>query len=246
MPDPNDELVIALGRRFIHRKDAKAIQHSNGSYEAKRSGLTLDDLRAHVAGTKTFGNYLLGPDDQCKLFAFDIDLLKTGTHNGEPFNPREAWQKGLPIRPLLLIKMRCLGEALARRTHWLIGSTVPIAVSYSGGKGMHVYGLTGPIPAAEARQLGREVLDDLGCFEPTRGDNFFRHTGGGYDWFATELYPKQDSLSDKDLGNLMRLPLGRNRSTGDAGFFVNLATGYDTLEADDPMLVLSEGSIRGS
>ena len=47
----------------------------------------------------------------------------------------------------------------------------------------------------------------------------------GYPNFDLEVYPKQDSLADKDLGNLLRLPLGRNlKNPADPTFFLDLTT----------------------
>ncbi len=121
---------------------------------------------------------------------------------------------------------------------------VRTALSYSGGKGLHVYAFLDTMPAADARVIGREVLDSyVGVFRAVRGDSFFEGATS-YRNVSLELFPKQDDLDGKDLGNLLRLPLGVNRKTGQAGFFVDINHGYDKLIKDDPMLVLQHGSVR--
>lgn len=248
LPDSQDDLAVALGRRFVERRDVKAVQHSDGSYAPDRTPFTKRDLRAHVDGSSTLGHYVVSQEGNSRVMAFDIDLNQSGTWTDEldivhEFNPREAWlDASHPARREMTRHMRCLAEGLAWRTHRLVD--VPVAVSYSGGKGMHVYGFLGSVPAADARAAAREVLDTFGCFEPTRGENFYRHSRGEYSNLSIEIYPKQDSLAGKDLGNLLRLPLGINRRTGQQAFFVRLSTGYETLVADNPATVLDIGSCR--
>lgn len=248
MPETNDDLAIALAKRFIQRRDVKAVQAKSGIYTPERTAFTMGDLRAHLAGTKTLGHYLVSPDGLCRVFAFDIDLNKVGKYTDDEgvehdIDPREAWlTAGHPAHKELTITLRCLGEALLLRTHTLL--EMPVALAYSGGKGVHVYAFLDPMPAADARIIANEVLDSyVGQFRAIRGDSFFEHATS-YRNVSLELFPKQDDLAGKDLGNLMRLPLGVNRKTGQKGFFIDITKGYDTLAADDPALVLQHGSIR--
>jgi hypothetical protein len=117
---------------------------------------------------------------------------------------------------------------------------LPWAVAYSGSKGVHVYGFTGKLPAADVREAARIVLDGMGHWQPRKagGDNFFecldKDPMFGFPEFSIEVFPKQDSLDGKDLGNLMRLPLGRNIKSADRPFFMDI-TGqnpYELVEAD--------------
>jgi hypothetical protein len=240
-----DEPAALLAKRFIARRDVKAVQQSNGAYHPDRTKFTMTDLRSHIAGTSTFGHYLVSQDDECKLFAFDLDLKKTGrwlddNDNWHDFNPREAWlDKTHPSREQQTVQLRCLAEALALRARRWAG--VDVAVSYSGGKGLHVYGWTGPVPAAEARRTAIHVLDGFGCFKLVKGINFYAHTGDEYQNIEIEVYPKQDSLENKDLGNLLRLPLGINRKTKQRAYFLDMRQPYNLFKAADPIEAMSPG-----
>lgn len=95
------ELAKLFAKKFIQRPDVKAIQLdrsggglSQGDWfpdsriKAERLahsphaplGFNMDHLLAHLAGERTYGHYLLGQDSNCKLFAFDIDLEKSGSY----------------------------------------------------------------------------------------------------------------------------------------------------------------------
>jgi len=257
-----DSLPVLLGKRFLQRRDAKAIQHPNGAWTpvtVSRDNDTLvpwklADLEAHVAGKATMGHYLVGLDDTCKLFAFDLDLTKEGSWISlkedeimggfQPINPREAWlTKDHPANEWLGLQLRCMAEALAMKTVRLYDGDIQVAISYSGGKGLHVYGFFAePVPASDARGTAREILNSFHCFEPTRGENFFKHTGGVYQNIDIEVFPKQDSLEGKKLGNLMALPLGIHAKTGRKKFFLDCRVGYNKYLKLDPMTAL-EGNM---
>ena len=202
MPDSIDAL---LAKRFIERRDVKAVQHPGGAYTPERTPWKMGDLRAHLAGEKTFGHYLISEEGNTKLFAFDIDLVKNGywistkedklLNGGEPCNPREIWlTEGHEGREYLTAQLRAMAEGLAIRTHRLSGGEFPVAMAYSGNKGLHVYGLIGSTPAEEARAIAIEVLKSFHCFEPARGNNFWVHKTE-YKNLEIEIFPKQDELS---------------------------------------------------
>lgn len=99
------ELAKLFAQKFIARPDVKAIQLdraggglSQGDWfpdtrikpeRLERSphaplGFNMDHLLAHLEGKRTYGHYLLSEDNQCKMFAFDIDLEKAGTYVVQP------------------------------------------------------------------------------------------------------------------------------------------------------------------
>lgn len=270
--DPNS-LANQLASRFIQRRDVKAIQRnsaympvtSNGKTDGDYLPWTRDDLVNHVTGQQSFGHYLVGTDGQAKLFAFDIDLTKWSerserpeptwlpidedgyTVNVEPrpLQPREAWKhpKAPPeLRRFLIAQMRGVADLLAQTCLDLLD--VPVAVSYSGSKGLHVYGLTGAAPAQDLRSAAVEVINYTEQFTPLRGKNFYRHVDEsprtGYGCIDLEVFPKQDDLKDKDLGNLMRLPLGTH-ARGGRSYFLNLSSHVDELVEADPVAALEGG-----
>src|SRR5689334_23485670 len=252
----SDALANLFAKRFIARPDVKAVQvltrdghmiympdgvrDSEGNYTSYRPW-TRPDLLAHLSGERSFGHYLLNTDDTCKLFAFDVDLEKTGflptvpeiTYEDEwsksfvEANPREAWRdRSHPGRNWMKMQFRMIAHVLAKAI--TLELNIPCAAAYSGNKGIHVYGFTGTVSADEAREGAMIVLDSIGKFEPLRGQNFFRHKNAdpidGFPNLSIEVFPKQDSLDGKDLGNLMRLPLGKNLKTADPTFFIDLTS----------------------
>ncbi len=256
----DNTLADLIAKRFIARRDVKAIQYPNGVWtphtvtgkpDGERIPWSRKDLNAHIAGEKTFGHYLLNTDSTCKLFAFDVDLEKTG-HLPSALkedlafyacnNLREAWlDRAHPARWWMKTQFKAMAHMLLKAIWEEL--ELPCAAAYSGGKGIHVYGFTGPISAVEAREGAQIVLDALGCFEATRGTNFFKHKDTdpflGFPNLSIETFPKQGSLDGKDLGNLMRLPLGRNLKSTDPTFFIDMTTPLALLAPVDPVFALT-------
>lgn len=287
----SDNVVAnTLARRFIARRDVKAIQHDNGSWaphtkNGKKDGelipWTRDDLNAHISGAQTFGHYLLNTDSTVKLFAFDIDLekydpnkperkffypegygkdpLEEEGHPDRPsydpieFDPRSAWKdRRHPARAWLKYQMKMIAHEFANAITTELD--MECAVAYSGGKGVHVYGFTGLMPACEARDGAQIILDSLGHYEPSKGNNFFLDTNTdlftGFKNFSIEVFPKQDEISTGSYGNLMRMPLGKNKKSPDPTFFVDMTSPMgvlapvDTLHAlaGNPWKMVSDGN----
>lgn len=234
----SNDLVNALARRFIHRTDVKAWQHTDGAYYPDRTPITRADLNAHVAGTKTLGHYLLGTDNKCKFACFDIDLNVDGLWDGEPYKPREEFANpDSPYREGLIGQLASTAEVLARHAHKILG--VDVAISFSGAKGCHVYLLTGLDIAADVRAAAVTVLEAVGLWHPTRGQNFYG-SDNPESAYTIEVFPKQDTLDSKDLGNLLRLALGINRKSGKPGLFLRVGGGKRaSFHAMDPIAALS-------
>lgn len=162
---------------------------------------------------------------------------------------RDAWQDRKHIaRAFMKEQFRSIAHLLASAITREL--EIPCAAAYSGGKGIHVYGFTGKVSAADAREGAMIVLDALGDFEAVRGNNFFRQKLSpdsatsfvdGYWNLSIEVFPKQDSLDGKDLGNLMRLPLGRNLKSADPTFFIDLCSPMSELRPTDPVRALELG-----
>lgn len=296
------ELARLLAKKFIQRPDVKAIQleRSGGGLSQgdwfpdnrvnpeKRPnsphlphGFNMAHLLAHLDGERTYGHYLLDADSNCKLFAFDIDLEKSGSivstpnfkdmpeglsseseemwfreHSvidivdaKSPQNLRDLWadrrREAAPARRWLKYQMKHLAHIIAAK---VVELDIPCAVAYSGSKGVHVYGFTGTLPAVEVREAAMLVLDMLDEFEPMRGKNFFRHKNDdpfhGFQNFSVEVFPKQGSLDGRSLGNLMRLPLGKNwKNPKDPTFFVDMTTPLAEMRpVADPVKLLEGGN----
>lgn len=277
------ELAGLIAKKFIARRDVKAQQNSRGFYmpvidhEERRLPWKLADIEDHIAGRQTFGHYLVGQDNNCKIFAFDIDLNKnvvdpktneilwTGgspesPHYGDRasysgkilrFDPRRAWlDRAHPARAWMKYQFKMVAHVLCSSIEKELD--IPCAVTYSGAKGIHVYGFTGLVPAADAREGAQIVLDSLAerplgmAVEAFKGKHFFKFKNDdpveGYPNLSIEVFPKQDTLDGKDLGNLMRLPLGRNLKSTDPTFFVDMTSPLTDLSPVDPMHALTARS----
>lgn len=272
----NDQLAVMFARRFIQRRDVKAVQFSNGGYSPDRElknpgrhaplGFKMDHLHAHLEGRATYGHYLLDSDDNTRLFAFDIDLQKTGYYVPIPAGwsaemTEEEWDAALTPVPVPDLRAAWLDRSwvgrswikyqmgmLARRLCRVIEEEIkiPCAAAYSGNKGIHVYGFTGPKPASIVREAALYVLEYMDEWDLVRGNHVFGHRSTdpavGYGNFTIEVFPKQDSLDGKDLGNLMRLPLGRNLKSPDPTFFLDLTTAPGVLAPHpNPVALLEDG-----
>lgn len=268
-------LESLIDERFIARRDVKAQQFPDGGYRPVQTPWQISDITEHLAGRRTYGHYLLDQNSHCKFFAFDCDLnvsngawvqqadlsqVPADAFIGEhaehyyenntfihPLNPREAWHdRAHPSRAWLKFQMRSLAELLssAIRTH--LG--LPVVCTYTGNKGIHVYGLTGLIPAKEAREAAKLILAATNRFTPQKGDNFFIDTSTP-DWrdsfanFTIEVFPKQDTVEPGHYGNLMRLPFGRNlKNSADPTFVIDQRLPHVTLAPHpDPASAMISG-----
>lgn len=273
-----------LAKKFIARTDVKARQFTNGDGYAPDGRRTMVDgelkyveyypwiranLEEHLAGKETYGHYLLNTDNNCKLFAFDIDLEGKGyypfpcDHTGwneagafigeiSEFKPREDWlNRSHPSRSWLKLQMKTIAHRLAAGIKRDLD--LSCAVTYSGHKGVHVYGFLDSLtPARVAREGAKIVMDSaMESWKPSRGDNFYRDTNTdvleGFQNFQIEIFPKQDELNnDEDgvgFGNLMRLPLGVNRKNPkDPTFFLDMSAAINEFIPADPTWSLTCGN----
>lgn len=225
---------------FIARNDVMAIQRPSGEYNPVKEAFKMQSLLAHLDGSLTYGHYLLNTDNECKFFAFDIDLDKEGLVptevkdpgvwcNFQPGKPRELWHNRAAImeRNYFKFQLRMLGGKLLAAIQRELG--VRAAIAYSGNKGIHVYGFTGLVPAEVAREGALLVMKQLDCFDLVFGDNFYKHRPitesaidaaefglhgqdhlASYSAITIEVFPKQIRIAPGGYGNLLRLPLGRN------------------------------------
>lgn len=275
-PQITSDLAKLIAKRFIQRKDVKAIQVADGGYRPIREPWKMGDLRKHVTGEQTFGHYTTDQDGLTKVIVFDIDLDKTGSwverpgdeelakieddaefmesltiHDG--VDPRELWHdRRHPSRNWYKFQFRTMIDAITSAIHNNLG--FDSAAAYSGNKGCHVYAfLPEPLEASVARQMALITLEYAGGlispnsnFEPVKGSNFFKHAEAD-PWYSlqnltVEVFPKQDHISD--LGNLVRLPLGKNlKNPKDPCFFVDQRLAQvDLAPHPDPVGLLESGN----
>lgn len=221
----NTDLIKALGTRFIERRDVKAVQGEGIPWQPVKEKFSLQDFEDHLAGTRTFGHYLVSPEGNAKFLAFDLDLNTTGrwySQDADPdqyneCNPRDVWlDDSHPGLWSLRYEMRIIAESLVAKIDRLL--SVPVAVAYSGGKGLHVYAFTGSQPAWALRKTAKVVMDQMYSWKPSKGDNFFQYPKE-YPNITIEVFPKQDEIGSDGFGNLMALPLGIHKATGKRKYF---------------------------
>lgn len=165
--------------------------------------------------------------------------------------PREDWKnRKHPGRAWYKTQLRTMAEMLSSGIKHALD--IQVACAYSGNKGVHVYGfLPELMPAAEARAGALLAMEYAAtsfgrdhAFERFRGVNFYKHSvhdpEHGFDNLSVELYPKQDTMEGKDLGNLVRLPLGKNqKNPKDPCFFLDQTTAHCELTPHpDPRALL--------
>lgn len=278
----NKEIARLFASKFIARPDVKAEQLEGGEYrpvvKRDKTGKIIEtypfkmaDLLAHLEGSATYGHYMLNHDNQCKYFAFDIDINEKGwvpfavNEHGEwtDFHYREdlrvLWtqRSQVIVRKFFKSQMKLLANKLTRVIYDEF--EIPVAVAYSGSKGVHVYGFTGLLPAEQVRDGAELVLKAAGCFERSKGMSVYRHktihTGVtdqagnpiedhelSFSQFSIEIYPKQTKIEPGGFGNLMRLPLGKNlKNPKDPTFFLDLRKdfGEGAFSPRDPIEALT-------
>lgn len=157
----------------------------------------------------------------------DEDAWTAARVVAHPATPRTDWlDRAHPGRAWYKQLLRTFADELRYRVSTEL--ELPSIATYSGSKGVHVYALLGEATdAAEARAGAQLVLRVAevggGKVEHWRGKNFYKVTGGA-PWAESasiEIFPKQDSMEGKKLGNLVRLPLGRNQKTIDPTFVID-------------------------
>jgi len=242
-------IASLFAKHFIARPDVKAEQTSTGAYHPVQTRFTKEDINNHLARKVSYGHYLINPEtNNCKLFAFDIDFETKGIlpvefdSDGVPGevtqigNPRELWRnRSYAGRHFLKQHLMTVAEKIASTVHKQL--EVPVAIAYSGYKGVHVYCLTGNISAEKARE-GAKLVMDLCNASILHGKNFYSIDCLWDDEIAKnisiEIFPKQDKVESTHFGNLMRLPLGRNFKSNDPTFFIDLTSSAGNMTPVSP------------
>lgn len=165
-------------------------------YVPVRRPMTTEDVLDHLRGHRTYGIYLLQQDSRVRLGVIDADLVSRF----------RAGAVAAAEKDLVRRENRYL---LSRLAELSAAQGLPCLIEFSGGKGFHFWYLfEGPVAAPLARQalqgLAKRLAPDLSCF-------------------SLEVFPKQDQLAGKGLGNLVKLPLGVHRMTGRPSHFLHLS-----------------------
>ncbi len=186
---------------FSGREDCFARQWADKGerrqgYVPVRRPMTLEDVEEHLKGAKTYGIYLLRSDATVKAAVIDVDLA------GDYRKPRLSREERGRIRREGLYVVSRVREVSKEKS-------MPPLVEFSGGKGFHFwFFFEPPVEAGRAKRTLERVVAEV------RGDVAS---------FEFEVFPKQEALSGKGLGNLVKLPLGIHRLTGKRSRFLDCA-----------------------
>ncbi|MEW6665758.1 MAG: CRISPR-associated primase-polymerase type A1 [Thermodesulfobacteriota bacterium] len=183
---------------FSGREDCFARQwvdkaEQKQGYVPVRRPIGFPEVEEHLSGRKTYGIYLVRYDGTVKLAVLDVDLRQE--YRGARLKTDD---RGLVRRE---------GSYLYSRIRELSAKIgLEPLVEFSGGKGFHFWFLlSDPVTPDQVRKALGEIRDVL---------------AGDLKAFNLEIFPKQEKLSGKGLGNLVKLPLGIHRLTGKRSYFV--------------------------
>ncbi len=185
-------MALFLGRPDLFARQWADRQKKSAGYVPVRRPMTGEDVEDHFKGARTYGFYLMDTDSRVKCGVIDADLVPDLRHATLDAKAKSNIRKD-----------RAYMAARISEASGPLG-LFPV-VEFSGGKGYHFwFFMESPVPAGLIRKALSGICDtlapDLTCF-------------------SLEVFPKQDHLSGKGLGNLVKLPLGIHRLTGQRSFF---------------------------
>ena len=202
LPDlaPTDADLVTFASTFSGREGVHARQWASpagtAGYSPVKEPFTPAVARGHLLGGYTVGIYPLRMDNTVHFLAFDLDVARFAV-------TRQA-AGGLGMAPLLRQTQdmaRSLVEAAA--VHGMSGH-----IEDSGWKGRHVWLLfEEPVPAAAARRLAAVLMQTARPAPPE---------------VTVEVFPRQSRVAADGLGNLIKLPLGIHRVTGNRSLFLDI------------------------
>ncbi|WP_291321994.1 CRISPR-associated primase-polymerase type A1 [Desulfonatronospira sp.] len=163
-------------------------------YMPVRRPIEAQDILEHIKGHRTYGIYLLRKDSTVKTAVVDMDLKKAFRDQRLKSDDRLGIKR----------ERDYVHDRMAELSLQKFGCK-PLC-EFSGGKGYHFWFFFDvPVPAALARKLISPLAGIL-----SKDCRFF----------SLEVFPKQDQLQGKGLGNLVKLPLGLHRVTGKPSYFM--------------------------
>ena len=249
MRDEQTRLQDALAKLFIARPDVIAIQRNDGAYNPLEGiKWSRDRLSQHIRGSQTYGHYAIN-GEHAKFFCFDLDFKTKCTLYPEDsplHNPRKHWQETNGADPYLRWQLRTMADLF---TYRIARTGTRQLATFSGSKGVHVYGFPKPgilQSAASLRKTGQKIMDDMGYFFQQRGTSGINYSGNSscptIGLFDVELFPKQDAVKNGGYGNLVRMELGIHRKSNQPGFIIDtgLADSYYLEPVSNPLAVLEK------
>lgn len=198
----HQELISLFRRWFAGRGDVYARQwydarNDRTGYVPVREPLDDRQIAQHLEGRITLGQYLLYPDHHVSFAVIDLDPTAAAWE-------RARLERGAELGGLGLPELCHYAQRISQVARDL---GVPVFLEDTGGSGLHLWVFFAPrVPARRARAFLRELLWRSGS-QPAS--------------VAAEIFPKQDELTGKGFGNLVKLPLGIHQATTRPSRFLN-------------------------
>lgn len=185
---------IFRGRPDVFARQWYDEEADTQGYVPVRRPMLPSDVHDHLKGNRTYGIYLLDQHSRAWVGVIDVDLVQA--FRGRKLS-RDEYDRRTREETYLVERLIELSSE----------SGLPCVAEFTGGKGYHFwYPFEEAVPAASVRAALRTVAakieGDLTCYQ-------------------IEVFPKQDTLSGKGLGNLVKLPMGVHRGTGKPSFFLS-------------------------
>ena len=190
--------ILQYMELFSGREDCFARQWADKKegkqgYVPVRRPMEPEDVEEHLGGGKTYGIYLLRSDATVKTAVIDVDIVK-------------KFRTGKVSADERRLVMRERDYLLSRIMELAHDRGMEPVIEFSGGKGFHFWFLfESPIQAGEAKACLTGITGLL---------------SGDVSCFSLEVFPKQEALTGKGMGNLVKLPLGIHRVSGKRSYFM--------------------------
>ncbi len=186
---------------FKSRNDVYASQwiddNFNIGYNPVHKNMNAAEVISHLKGGSTLGMYCMNIDNCCKWAAIDFDIPKRVLEN---INSNEEKEKMIAQ----------IFEVVKKINECSVRFGIHPVIENSGNKGAHIwYFFNKPIKASIIRSALGKIIKKM---EATELKNV-----------SIELFPKQDELTEKKLGNLVKLPLGIHKKTLKRSFFTDIS-----------------------
>ncbi|NLM18376.1 MAG: hypothetical protein GX221_11755 [Candidatus Riflebacteria bacterium] len=186
-------LELFSGREGVYAKQTNSKSRKCG-YVPVHESLGVNEIKTHLDGDQTLGIYLVKRDNSSRILAFDIDVCKP--YLGSYLND--------------LSEKRRIKAALKKVAKELIAAAEAFGIRFllesSGHKGLHLWAFSDfDLPARYWRVIGSWIAEQAVSVPPE---------------VQIEMFPKQDFVSEKGLGNLIKLPLGIHQASGRRSLFL--------------------------
>jgi len=180
-------LTLFGGREGVYARQWMSPTGESG-YTPVEEPLTPKVAEHHLLGNFTIGVYPVRLDNTVNFIAFDIDIAKFAVR--ETIANKRRWDAVMVRTQETACRIVDLGAA------W----EVPVHLEDSGFKGRHAWiFLETPVPAGVAKKFGDLIAAALAPLPRE---------------ITVEVFPRQGSVARGGLGNLIKLPLGIHRRTG--------------------------------